>query len=306
MEKQTRTALVTGASSGIGAAIAAQLVADGFVVFGGSRKPAPKSAGGVEPLVLDVTDDASVEHAVETVVRVTGRLDVVVNNAGATLVGALEETTSEEARWLFETNVLGVHRVTRAALPHLRASHGHVVIIGSIAGFLAKPGEGFYCATKHALEGYFDVLRVETGALGVRTALVQPGFVKTKLAERATSVQRPLALYDGLRSALRAGLHSDVAAGVSPELVAECVSRIVSNPAPNARYLVGKEAAKLRWLKTALPTRLFEWALRRRFSAAYERLELPGAVAESTAPIEGRASASASRVGLPSAHRSRP
>lgn len=289
MEKQSRTALVTGASSGIGAAIAAQLVEDGFVVFGGSRSPAAKSAGGVEPLVLDVTDDASVARAVEAVVRVTGRLDVVVNNAGATLLGALEETTSEEARWLFDTNLLGVHRVTRAALPHLRASQGHVVIIGSIAGFLAKPAEGIYCATKHALEGYFDVLRVETSALGVRSALVQPGFVKTKLAERARSVQHPLALYDGLRSALRTALHHDVAAGVSPELVAECVSRIVSNPAPNARYLVGKEAAKLRWLKTALPTRLFEWGLRRRFSSGGERRELPGAVAEPTARSEGSA-----------------
>jgi len=241
----------------------------------------------------------------------TGRLDVVVNNAGATLVGALEETTSEEARWLFETNLLGVHRVTRAALPHLRACQGHVVIIGSIAGFLAMPGEGIYCATKHALESYFDVLRVETGALGVRTALVQPGFVNTKLAENATSVQRPLELYDGLRSALRARLHNDVAAGVSPEVVAECVSRIVSNPAPNARYLVGKEAAKLRWLKTALPTRLFEWGMRRRFSASHaredERLKvLEAGAPEATARIEGRASVSVLRVGLPLAHRSRP
>src|SRR5688572_7366687 len=143
MKDQRRCALVTGASSGIGAAIARRLVADGLRVFGSSRHPASTTEDGVEAVRLDVTDDESVRSAVEVVVRTAGRLDVVVSNAGATLIGALEETSTDEARWLLETNLLGVHRVTRAALPALRASRGHVVIIGSIAGFLAKPAEGF-------------------------------------------------------------------------------------------------------------------------------------------------------------------
>ena len=267
MEKR-RCALVTGASSGIGEAIARRLAADGLLVFGTSRRPTNSGKAGIELLVLDVTDDESVGKAVDHVVRATGRLDVVVNSAGTTLVGAIEETSTAEARSLLETNLLGVHRVTRAALPHLRAVAGQIIIIGSIAGFLPKPAEGFYSATKYALEGYFDVSRIETAAFGVRAALVEPGFVRTNLAAKASVVREPLALYDALRSNLSARLERDVNAGVSPELVAKCVSGIVASASPKARYLVGREAAKLRWLKTVLPARVFERGLRRRFALA--------------------------------------
>ena len=131
--KQGRCALVTGASRGIGEAIARRLTADGLRVFGASRPPLDSPGAGIEPLVLDVTDDDSVRAAIDVVFDKAGRLDVVVNNAGATLVGALEETSTDEARWLFETNLLGVHRVTRTALPYLRASKGHAVMMGSVA-----------------------------------------------------------------------------------------------------------------------------------------------------------------------------
>jgi NAD(P)-dependent dehydrogenase (short-subunit alcohol dehydrogenase family) len=177
---------------------------------------------GLDPLILDVTDDESVRSAVDRIVATTGRLDVVVNNAGATLIGALEETSTQEARALFETNVIGVHRVTRAATPHLRAACGHIVIIGSIAGFLAKPGEGFYSASKHALEGYIDVLRLELAPFGVRATLVEPGFVKTNLAAKAATVREPLPIYEPLRRALGAGLARDVEGGVDPNEVAIC------------------------------------------------------------------------------------
>jgi NAD(P)-dependent dehydrogenase (short-subunit alcohol dehydrogenase family) len=210
---QDRCALVTGASSGIGEAIARRLASDGLRVFGASRKGID-SGVGVESLVLDVTDDDSVRAAIEVVVDKAGRLDVVVNNAGATLVGALEETSTEEARWLIDTNLLGVHRVTRASLPHLRASRGHAIMMGSVAGFLAKPAEGFYSATKHALEGYADVLRMELAPFGVRVALVEPGFVRTNLASNAHVVGAPLDNYEELRRALGQGLARDVEKGV--------------------------------------------------------------------------------------------
>jgi NAD(P)-dependent dehydrogenase (short-subunit alcohol dehydrogenase family) len=216
-------------------------------------------------VVLDVTDDDSVRAAIDVVVGKAGRLDVVVNNAGATLVGALEETSTQEARWLIETNLLGVHRVTRAALPHLRASRGHAVMMGSVAGFLAKPAEGFYSATKHALEGYADVLRMELAPFGVRVALVEPGFVRTNLASNAHAVAAPLAAYQELRRALGQGLARDVEKGVDAAEVAACVSRIVGSEAPKLRHLVGREATRLRVLKTLLPAGMFEWGLRRRF-----------------------------------------
>ena len=259
---QDRCALVTGASSGIGEAIARRLASDGLRVFGASRKGTDSAGAGVESLVLDVTDDDSVRAAMDVVVGKAGRLDVVVNNAGATLVGALEETSTQEARWLI---LVGVHRVTRAALPHLRASRGHAVLMGSVAGFLAKPAEGFYSATKHALEGYADVLRMEVAPFGVRVALVEPGFVRTNLASNAHAVAAPLAAYEELRRALGQGLARDVEKGVNAAEVAACVSRIVASEAPKLRHLVGREATRLRVLKALLPAGMFEWGLRRRF-----------------------------------------
>jgi NAD(P)-dependent dehydrogenase (short-subunit alcohol dehydrogenase family) len=266
--KQSRCALVTGASSGIGEAIALRLASDGFRVFGASRKPLDSPATNVEPLVLDVTSDDSVRTAIHLVIEKAGRLDVVVNNAGATLVGALEETSTDEARWLIETNFLGVHRVTRAALPHLRASKGHAVIIGSVAGFLAKPAEGFYSATKHALEAYAEVLRLEVAPFGVRVALVEPGFVRTKIVSKAHLVGAPLAVYEQLRRVIWESLVRDIDKGVDVTDVAECVSRIVASDLPKLRHLVGREAFRLRRIKSLMPDKMFEWGLRRRFGLA--------------------------------------
>jgi NADP-dependent 3-hydroxy acid dehydrogenase YdfG len=272
--KQHRCALVTGASSGIGEAIARRLASNGLRVFGGSRKGID-SGVGVESLVLDVTDDDSVRAAIRVLVDRAGRLDVVVNNAGATLVGALEETSAEEARWLIDTNLLGVHRVTRASLPHLRASKGHAIIMGSVAGFLAKPAEGFYSATKHALEGYAEVLRMELAPFGVRVALVEPGFVRTNFASNAHVVSAPLDIYEQLRRALGQGLARDVEKGVDAAEVAACVSGIVASEAPRLRHLVGREATRLRRLKSLLPAGMFEWGLRRRFGLVNSRTYIP-------------------------------
>jgi NADP-dependent 3-hydroxy acid dehydrogenase YdfG len=266
--EQERCALVTGASSGIGEAIARRLATDGLRVFGASRRPSESPKAGVEPVALDVTDDNSVHAAIEFVVGKAGRLDVVVNNAGTTLVGALEETSTEEARSLLETNLLGVHRVTRAALPQLRASKGHVVMIGSIAGFLAKPAEGFYSASKHALEAYAEVLRLELAGFGVRVALVEPGFVRTRFASNARAVAAPLAIYEDWRRVAGRMLARDVAQGLAATEVAACVSQIVASERPPLRHLVGREAARMRRLKSLLPAGVFEWGLLRRFGLA--------------------------------------
>ena len=263
-----RAALVTGASRGIGHAVAQRLASDGLRVFGTSREPSGGPSSGVEPVVLDVTDDDSVRAAIDVVFGKTGRLDVVVNNAGTTLLGALEETSTDEARWLIDTNLLGVHRVTRATLPHLRASKGHAVVMGSVAGFLGMPAEGFYSATKHALEAYAEVLRMEAAAFGVRVALVEPGFVRTDFASHAHAVGAPLALYDNMRGALSHGLKHDVEKGIHVDDVAECVSRIVASEAPKLRHLVGRDATRLRRLKSLMPAGMFEWGMRRRFGLA--------------------------------------
>ena len=173
--------------------------------------------------------------------------------------------------------------MTRAALPHLRASRGHAVIMGSVAGFLAKPAEGFYSATKHALEGYADVLRMELAPFGVRVALVEPGFVRTNLASNAHAVAAPLAAYEELRRALGQGLARDVEKGVDAAEVAACVSRIVASEALKLRHLVGGKRLDFAYSKTLLPAGMFEWGLRRRFGLVkapgeYDDRHLPVAI----------------------------
>ena len=142
------------------------------------------------------------------------------------------------------------------------------MIIGSIAGFLAKPGEGFYSASKHALEGYAAVLRLELSTFGVRVALVEPGFVRTNLASIARVVATPLAIYDLLRHAMRDGLARDVEGGMDAAEVAACVSRIVASDAPKLRHRVGRDAVGLHRIKSLLPAGMFEWGMRRRFGLA--------------------------------------
>jgi len=262
-----RIVLVTGATSGIGHAIADLLAVSGWKVYGTSRAPS-NGAARWTPLTLDVTDDTSVARAVEEVLSRSGRLDAVVNNAGTTLVGALEETSPAEALRLLDTNLIGVHRVTRAALPALRESRGRVVVIGSIAGFLPKPFEGFYAASKHALEAWTETLRFETERFGISVSLVEPGFVRTGLAARASEAAARLPEYAAARPAAASRLIEDVQRGAPPAAVARCVRRILRSPAPRLRYRVGRQAHLLRLLRNVLPDSLFAAGLRRRFGSA--------------------------------------
>jgi NAD(P)-dependent dehydrogenase (short-subunit alcohol dehydrogenase family) len=157
---KNKTTLVTGVSSGIGREIAQLLTERGARVFGTARDP--KSAQpipGVEIVRMDVTDDASVSEAVQGIVRKAGPAQILVNNAGYALTGALEETSLEEARQQFETNFFGVLRVTNAVLPEMRqAGHGRIVNISSVVGFIPAPFMGMYAASKHAIEGYTETL----------------------------------------------------------------------------------------------------------------------------------------------------
>ena len=258
-------ALLVGCSGDIGAAIAQTLVTRGMRVFGTSRSG--HSTGGTDliPLPLDVTDAATVVVAVRRVVDETGRLDVLVHNAGATLVGALEETTDAEAAAMLETNLLGTHRVVREALPHLRRSRGRVIITGSLAGFVAKPYEGWYAVAKHGLDAYAETLRSEVSPLGVRVTLLEPGFVRTALGQHAAVVTEPMPLYDRARRSALAGLDRDLAKGVPPARVADAVARVLQQEKPPLRVPVGPDARTLNLVKRLLPDRLFERGMAARF-----------------------------------------
>jgi NAD(P)-dependent dehydrogenase (short-subunit alcohol dehydrogenase family) len=193
MSPERETVLITGASSGIGAATAALLAASGYRVFGTSRGPVPEAASGdMEMLALDVRSGASVGACVETLLERAGRIDALVNNAGFALHGESEGTTPEQAVRQLETNVVGVMRVTNAVLPAMRREgRGRIVNVSSLAGLTAVPFLSVYCASKYALEGYSEVLRYELRDFGIWVTLIEPGFVKTPLIVAGEAAAAP-------------------------------------------------------------------------------------------------------------------
>jgi NAD(P)-dependent dehydrogenase (short-subunit alcohol dehydrogenase family) len=218
--------LVTGASSGFGALIAGRLAADGWRVYGASRRgvtPHP----AIHALQMDVTDDQSVEAGVRTILEREGRLDAVVSNAGFGLAGAIEDTSSEEALDQFQTNFFGNHRVCRAALPHLRAhGRGRIVVIGSLAGLVGIPFQGFYSASKFALEGYCETLRMELRGTGVSVTIVEPGDFRTAFTDqrRTTISSGPTSPYAAAFASAHSVMEADELGGTDPALVADAVA----------------------------------------------------------------------------------
>jgi NAD(P)-dependent dehydrogenase (short-subunit alcohol dehydrogenase family) len=211
VRENKRVVLVTGASSGIGLACARYLGEHGFRVYGISRRPAP-STPAVTSLIADVTDGRSVEQAIATVVAREGRLDIVVNNAGMGIAGAIEDTSIEDASRQFEVNLFGAFRVCRAALPIMRGSRsGYIVNIGSIGGLIALPYQGMYSASKFALEGFSEALRMEVRPFGIRVVLIEPGDHKTDFTQSrqiiestyGKSCEAALALYHRARISTR-------------------------------------------------------------------------------------------------------
>lgn len=252
-----QTVLVTGASSGIGKAIAELLEHRGFTVFGTSRKAAGKL------IALDVRSDDSVRACVDRV----GPIDVLVNNAGYALMGAAEETSLAEAKGQLETNFFGVVRMVNAVLPAMRkAGRGKIITIGSLAGITAIPFSAFYTASKFALEGYVEALWHELRPLGIHATLIEPGFVHTAIGESTQIVATPLNTYDAFRNRATAALAKRVEHGISPDAVAETVLRAIESKSPALRYRVGTDAKWLPRLKQVMPWPAFAIGVRKTFN----------------------------------------
>ena len=260
-------AIVTGASRGIGAATANHLVNHGYTVYGTSRKlgEPPSGPAGIIMRAVDVRDHEAIDRLVDEVMRDTGRIDLLVNNAGAMLVGALEETTFAEAKELFEINFFGAVRATTAVVAHMRdARRGRIVFVSSILGLLPAPFMGIYAASKHALEAYAETLDHEVRAFGVRSILVEPPFTATQLVENRTEASQRLPAYASVRARVLRKFAEDTAHGVRPEAVAEAVLEAASAAAPSLRYPVGG-AKSLGRLRRFVPERMFDASFRRRF-----------------------------------------
>jgi NAD(P)-dependent dehydrogenase (short-subunit alcohol dehydrogenase family) len=260
-----QVALVTGASSGIGEAAARELVAAGFTVYGTSRKAvAGEQRQGVTFLPLEVTDDASVAAAVGDVLARSGHIDVLVNNAGFGVTGGAEESSVEQARALFETNVFGLMRVTRAVLPVMRAQgSGRIINVSSIVGLIPVPFMALYASSKHALEGYSESLDHEVREHGVRVLLVEPGFTKTAFDANLATADEPLPLYARRRELLDEQLASAVQAGDEPSLVGRAVVAAATDKRPKLRYPAGALARRVSKARRYVPAPMFDRQIRK-------------------------------------------
>jgi len=263
----SQTVLVTGASSGIGQATAGLLAERGFTVFGTARKPDSAKSHGFTMLALDVRSDESVRACVDQVMAKTGRLDVLVNNAGYSLTGAAEETSVDEAKAQLETNFFGVVRMVNAVLPGMRAANaGKIINISSLAGNTAIPYSGFYSASKFAVEGYSEALWYEVRPFGISVSLVEPGFVNTPIGEASPAAARPLPAYDASRKSMLAAFGHSLQGGIPPEQVARRVLQIIEQPNPGLRYRVGAHATWLPRLRNVVPWKVYAAGVRKTFA----------------------------------------
>jgi NAD(P)-dependent dehydrogenase (short-subunit alcohol dehydrogenase family) len=267
MEKENRrVVLVTGASSGIGLACATHLAGRGFRVYGTSRRAAAGSPGDVTMLTADVTDDRSVEQAIATVLDREGRLDIVVNNAGMGIAGPVESTSIEQAKGQFEVNFFGAFRVCRAVLPAMRRQRsGYIINIGSIGGLLAIPYQSMYSASKFALEGLSEALRMEVRPFGIRVVIIEPGDHKTGLTENRQFTEISIAT-DAYGPSFEAALLKtahDEQSGPGPEQIARLLYRIVNQRHPRLRYTIGPIPQRAAvWLKRLMPYSILEYTMR--------------------------------------------
>ncbi len=259
--------LITGASSGIGQATAQWLAQRGFIVFGTSRNASRVDVlSGVRMLPLDVRLDESVDTCVEAMLQQAGRLDILINNAGYELGGAIEEATLEEVKTQFETNFYGATRMIKAVLPIMRRQgRGQIVNISSLAGLVAVPFLGVYSASRFALEGYTEGLRHELKPFNIRISLVEPNFIKTNLTRNRQYAAHQISDYDSWRRQAFEVMQQYEENAPKPALVAECILRIVESKSPRLRYSVGKNASLTTRLRRFLPESLFEQGVRRHF-----------------------------------------
>jgi NAD(P)-dependent dehydrogenase (short-subunit alcohol dehydrogenase family) len=235
-----KVVLVTGASSGIGLAIATLLARHGYRVFG-TKLPAEPYPADVpfEVVDLDITDDESVKHCLQTVMIEAGGIDALVNNAGANLYGAIEETTLDEARWQMEVNFFGMVKLTKAVLPAMRErGDGQIINISSFLGRKGTPFSAFYVASKHAIEGFTKSLRYEVAHFGIRVSMIEPGFVRTGIREHARHTAKTIAAYDGMRQRIDRIADMNMRQGYSPMTIGYTVLAILENPTPKLCYPV--------------------------------------------------------------------
>jgi NAD(P)-dependent dehydrogenase (short-subunit alcohol dehydrogenase family) len=262
MSSEKKVVLVTGGTSGIGKAIAVHLHEKGYRVYGAARRPEAAQGAPFQVVKLDVDSDASVEQCVSQLVAAEGGIDVLVNGAGFGITGPVEENTIEEAKAQFETNYFGVVRMCRAALPRMRAARkGLIVNISSLGGLVSVPFHAHYCASKFAVEGLTEGLRMEVARFGIKVVLVEPGDYKTGFTSGrkvGCASQNDCPYNPQFINSLKKMEESELK-GPEPAPIARLVARIIETPSPKLRYAVAPPPQNLLPpLKRLLPWSIIE------------------------------------------------
>jgi len=262
----SKVVVVTGVSSGIGRVAAAKFAGQGCQVFGTVRnlvkaQPIP----GVALVEMDIRDDTSVQRGIQAIIAQATRIDVLVNSAGVTLLGSVEETSIAEARSLFDTNVLGILRTIQAVLPHMRAQRsGRIVNVSSVLGFLPAPYMGLYSASKHAVEGMSETLDHEVRKFGIRVVLVEPSFTNTSLDINAPHTASKFPAYDDERDTVFQSIGKNVKGAPEPDGVATTIVDAALG-AWSMRHTPKGQASLLRKLRRFMPAGPVDASLRKTF-----------------------------------------
>jgi short-subunit dehydrogenase len=265
-----KVVLITGASTGIGNACAKYLALKGFKVYGTSRKASipPKKIDGFELIKMDVNRNESIKAAIDYIIKNDNSIDILINNAGWGISGAIEDTSVEKAKELFETNFFGIHRVIKQVLPHMRKQkNGRIINISSIGGIIGLPYQGFYSSTKFAVEGYSEALRLEVKPFGVKVVIIEPGDIKTSFTgrrEKITGLQQKSVYNKYAKRTIKIVEKDEQYGGIQPEKVAYMLYKIINKKNPKVRYKVGSFSQKLFGkLKAIFPDKLIQWILKK-------------------------------------------
>ena len=270
MTRSGRTVLITGASSGIGLASAHQLLDRGWRVFAAARRLEKMESlrqRGAEVLPLDIASEASRRQLADAISSRVGVLDALVNNAGFGDVGPVETMSLDQVRDMFEVNLFGLMGLTQLLLPRMREQRsGRIVNVSSIAGRFVTPGAGWYGASKHALEGISDALRLEMHRFGVQVVLVEPGLIRTGFEAVAdASMQKHCSdpIWGSMMRNVAAGWAEGFRKGSSPDVVAQTIATALESDRPKARYRCGRESESV-LVQRFMPTTLWDALVRKR------------------------------------------
>lgn len=263
--------LVTGASSGIGKATALKLIREGHIVYGAARRVDKmkdlQEAGG-KILALDITQDEQVKKTVQQIIEEQGRIDVLVNNAGYAIYGSVEETAIEDARRQFEVNIFGLAKITQMVIPHMRKQgSGKIINMSSMGGKIYTPMGAWYHASKHALEGWSDSLRLELAPFGIQVVIIEPGIITTEFGDvmyQSMLDRSGKGPYKSIVDAVAKSskeLYGNPKAGSPPSVIADVIAKAIRAKKPKTRYAKGKMAGMLLFSRKLLSDKAFDKAV---------------------------------------------